>query len=362
MRRYDIDWLRAIALGLLIVYHTAIIFQPWAFWIQFPQSEEPWEGLWLAMAMLNTWRIPLLFFIAGMGAWFSIRRRGWGKMLGERSLRILLPLIFCGLTLVPLFAAIYLQSVDRPIVYQPGPGHLWFLANIFIYTLLASPLMFYFKRHPDSLFLRGCRRIATHPLGLFLFYLPFLLEVLWMNPPAFEFFMLTPHGFWFGLLAFTFGATFMAMGETFSTSVIRLRYATGGLALAGYLVRLIHYELDAPNMLTMFESLNWIFAIFGFAARYLNQPSRALRYLSEATYPVYVFHMLAMLGAALIVLPIGLPNPLKFLVITAATFLGSFGLFELTRRIPYLRILFGMHLKGPSTPPIRANTPAPPEP
>jgi len=28
-RRYDIDWLRVIAIGLLLIYHIAIGFHPW---------------------------------------------------------------------------------------------------------------------------------------------------------------------------------------------------------------------------------------------------------------------------------------------------------------------------------------------
>ena len=28
-RRYDVDWLRTLALGLLIVYHAVVSFQPW---------------------------------------------------------------------------------------------------------------------------------------------------------------------------------------------------------------------------------------------------------------------------------------------------------------------------------------------
>ncbi|SVA84838.1 uncharacterized protein METZ01_LOCUS137692, partial [marine metagenome] len=29
-RRYDVDWLRVLALGLLIIYHISVVFQPWA--------------------------------------------------------------------------------------------------------------------------------------------------------------------------------------------------------------------------------------------------------------------------------------------------------------------------------------------
>ena len=65
-RRYDIDWLRVFALGLLIIYHISIVFQPWAYFIYFPQSEKPIESIWLVMGLINIWRIPLLFIISGM--------------------------------------------------------------------------------------------------------------------------------------------------------------------------------------------------------------------------------------------------------------------------------------------------------
>ena len=66
-RRYDIDWLRVIAIGFLLIYHIGIGFQPWGVFIGFIQSEKPLNSLWIPMSMLNIWRIPLLFFVSGMG-------------------------------------------------------------------------------------------------------------------------------------------------------------------------------------------------------------------------------------------------------------------------------------------------------
>ena len=76
-RRYDIDWVRVIAIALLLIYHTAIVFQPWATMIFFIQSKESLLGLWALMSMLNVWRIPLLFFVSGMGVYFAIQKRDW---------------------------------------------------------------------------------------------------------------------------------------------------------------------------------------------------------------------------------------------------------------------------------------------
>ncbi len=93
-RRYDIDWLRVIAIGLLLIYHIGIGFQPFGVLIQFIQSNEPLEALWVPMSMLNIWRIPLLFFVSGMGVCFAIRKRNWKQLLLERGRRILVPFLF----------------------------------------------------------------------------------------------------------------------------------------------------------------------------------------------------------------------------------------------------------------------------
>lgn len=354
MRRYDIDWLRVIALGLLIVYHTAIVFQSWGGEIRFPQSEEAWHGLWLVMSIINTWRIPLLFFVAGMGAWFSIQRRGAGGMLKERSLRILLPLVFCSFTIVPLYYFLYQKWTGQEVEYVARPFHLWFLVNIFIYTLLLSPLMFHFKRHADSRILIGLRKLLKHPVGLFVLYIPFIVEAVWTSPFSFSLFVATPHGFWYGALAFLFGFTLVAVGDLFWNAVIRLRFILIGIGLLGYAVRFVYFQLEGPPAMMMAESLSWIFGLCGWAARHLNRPSPTLGYLTQATYPVYIFHMLAMLWSAQLVLQTELPTALQFVLVTLGTYAIGFLLYEVVRRLPVIRTLFGM--------PWRAKRPPPPLP
>ena len=131
-RRYDIDWLRVFALGLLIVYHISIVFQPWSYFIYFPQSEKPLESIWLVMGLINIWRIPLLFIISGMGVYLAMQRRNWKELLKDRTKRILLPLIFGSLIIVPIHVYIYMAFMCLGSSYVPNPGHLWFLGNIFI--------------------------------------------------------------------------------------------------------------------------------------------------------------------------------------------------------------------------------------
>jgi len=93
-RRHDIDWLRVITIGLLLIYHVTIVFQPWGVFIGFIQSQESIEALWTPMSMINIWRIPLLFFVSGMGVCFAIKKRSWKQLIIERTRRILLPFLF----------------------------------------------------------------------------------------------------------------------------------------------------------------------------------------------------------------------------------------------------------------------------
>ena len=144
-RRYDLDWLRVIAIGLLLIYHIAIAFQPWGVFIGFIQNNEMLDWLWVPMSMLNVWRIPLLFFISGMGVYLALRRRNIKELLIERSKRILLPYLFGVVAIVPLHILLWQSYYHQEFNYMINPAHLWFLGNIFVYVIALTPLFFFKK-------------------------------------------------------------------------------------------------------------------------------------------------------------------------------------------------------------------------
>ena len=134
-RRHDIDWLRVIAIGLLLIYHIAIIFQPWAVFIGFIRSTKSMESLWYPMTLLNVWRIPLLFFVSGMGVYFAMQKRNVVQLLMDRGKRILLPYLFGIVAVVPLHFFIFQDFYGQQLNYFVHPSHLWFLGNLVIYIL-----------------------------------------------------------------------------------------------------------------------------------------------------------------------------------------------------------------------------------
>lgn len=342
-RRYDIDWLRVIAIGLLLIYHIAIGFQPWGVFIGFIQSSESLENIWIPMSMLNVWRIPLLFFVSGMGVYFAIQRRDWKSLFLERSKRILLPFLFGIIAIVPLHVFMWQDYYSQELQYYPNPAHLWFLGNIFIYVLILSPIFFYLKKHEGGKVQKFLQLLLGNPFGLLVLMIPFVIEAEVIKPENFEVYAVTWHGFALGMVAFLVGFLCVYSGQTFWGNLTKWRWLLLGIAATFYFVRLLAFDLRTPDFMMAIESNFWIFTVFGFGHRYLNRPGKTLSYLSQAAYPVYIIHMAFLYLGSLLIFPLEINTGIKFVLLLLFTMAGCLGFYELViRRIKVLKPLFGL--------------------
>ena len=347
-RRYDIDWLRVIAIAILIIYHAVVSFQPWALDIAFIQSEQSLVWLWIPMELVNIWRIPLLFFVSGMGVCFAMRKRDWRGLLEERLKRILLPLVFGALVIVPMhFLVFQLHYPNIYLEYWPSMGHLWFLGNIMAYVILCLPIFHFFQKTPENAFIELLKRLLKSPLGLVIIAIPFIVEALVIAPHYFSMYADTLHGFLIGLLAFFFGYCFVSIGDVFFKLVYKHKLWLFLTALLLYFIRLLVFGLAyVPVWLISIESMLWLYAVFGYAYGYRNQPSALLSYLSPAVYPIYIMHMFFQYLTSSYVLKFDMSAVLQLVVIIVFTLLFIWLSYELiVKRARYLRPLFGLNYK-----------------
>lgn len=345
-RRHDVDWLRTLAMALLIIYHVVLCFQPWATIISFPQNDPTLEAVWPFMEMINIWRIPILFLVSGMGVRFAMERRDWKQMLKDRSVRILLPYLF-GIVVLQSLANILMPYLGWGAEYEITFGHLWFLLNIFIYFSSFIGVMIYLKDKPDNGFFRFLSKLIRWRLGLFLFALPLMLEAWLVNPQYFSSYVDSLHGWLMGAICFFLGFTFASLGEVFWPAVMRIRWLALAVAVPLFLVRVYVLGQELPlNWLTAFESIGWMLTVLGFGSRYLNKPSGSLAYFSKAVYPVYIVHLPIQFISAYFILALPLNAYLKLTLLGLCTFSFSLLLYEFVlRRIKWLRPLFGMKLQ-----------------
>jgi glucan biosynthesis protein C len=344
-RRYDIDWLRVIAIGMLLVYHIAIVFQPWGRFILFISNEESIDSIWPVMAMMNIWRIPLLFFVSGMGVFFAARKRNWKQLLGERAKRILIPLLFGIFFIVPIHIYLFQSFYSLETSYEPGFGHLWFLYNIIFYFLCFIGLAIYFPDNPNNSFLNSFRWILNKPGGLYVFIVPFIVIAELFNPQFFSIWYEGLHAFFYCMYAFFLGLSFVAVGDVFWQKVSQLRSVSLIIAVALYLIRYQYFDFNSPHFLTAIESITWIFTAFGFGYKYLNRSSKKITYLSSAAYPIYIIHMAFQYLACYWILPLEISAWLKLILIILTTYACCFLIYEfLIRRVKYVRPLFGLKL------------------
>ena len=343
-RRYDIDWIRVLAIGLLLVYHTAIGFQPWGFFIGFITNNEFLSSLWTPMSMLNVWRIPILFYVSGMGLFLAIQNRSWKQLFVERFKRIGLPFIFGSLAIVPIHQFIIQNYYGSALSYKASMGHLWFLGNILIYVILFAPVFYYLKSKSDTTVVVFIKRLFSKPIGLVVILLLFIVEAVTVQPPIFEMYAYTSHGFFLGLVAFLSGYLFMLSGTPFWKMIVKWRLVFLIIALTLFIVRCSQQEPQPNYYLLVVESNVWIFSLFAFANKYLSSGNKQLTYLKEAAYPIYILHMIFLYLGSAILFPLNLIVAVKYILVLLFTILGSVSFYELIiKRFNLMRLLFGLN-------------------
>ncbi|HAE27413.1 MAG TPA: hypothetical protein DCG58_09655, partial [Hyphomonas adhaerens] len=154
-RRYDLDWLRIIAFGLLIFYHTGMFYVTWGWHVKSVHVSPGAE--WLMM-LLNPWRLALLFFISGVALRFAADKLGGSTLARERAVRLGLPILFgmavfvapqSWLQLVEngefsgsfwQFWPHYLDFGSAFSITTPTWNHLWYVVYLLVYTLMLAPV------------------------------------------------------------------------------------------------------------------------------------------------------------------------------------------------------------------------------
>lgn len=375
-RRYDLDWLRIFAFGVLIYFHTAIIFIPDA--IPMVRNNELSDGLQTFVSISSQFRLSLLFFISGVGVAFARRNRTVSEFVVERSQRLLIPLFFSVLVVVPpmvytekLFIGEYSGSlidfygqVFTTGVYPAGNlswHHMWFVAYLYIFCLLGVYLFEWFEKD-DAQKLTGLTE-TMQGYRIFLPVLPLWVIELFLRPifPGFRDLIHDWASFshWFvvfvcgylianreSLLDFT-NQILMKSIALAVTSIGLMYLLFGGMEFS---VNMSDPSLPPKyfvnSLLRVVMVWSSILAFLGIVGRYFRFSSSVLDYLNEAVYPLFILHLpvIVILGFWIVQLEWGVWS--KYLLIANLTGPVILMFYHfLIRPFDQMRLLFGVKKK-----------------
>jgi glucan biosynthesis protein C len=361
-KRFEfLDWLRIIAILLLLFFHTGMLFVGWDWHIT---NRETIPALQLPMDLAHRLRMPLLFVIAGAGMWYALQRRSIGAFTGERALRLLVPAIAGMFIIVP--PQVFFERlahgewqggygaffVERVLQFQPYPEgnfswhHLWFIVYLFAYVLLLLPLMAWWRARCKDRQPKIAPGLWIHALAL-----PLGVNEALLKPLFPESHNLTSDWYIFNhyLLLTAYGFVLASMRGTWDWVADRRHWSLGlGVAvLAGGLTLIetgiIDRDTPADAMLANVFTWSWLLVFLGFGRQYLSVDNRLLRWARDASYPVYILHQTVIITVAYFVIEQPWTPGTKYWLVLLATLLSCVLLYELVlRRSALLRLLFGI--------------------
>ena len=377
-RRIDLDWLRILAFGVLILFHVGMYYVTWGWHVKSPFASHALEPL---MMLSAPWRLSLLFFVSGCATAFLHEKAAAG-FVRSRTQRLLIPLALGLWVVVPpqswaevteavgyaggylhflgLYATGYGGFCREDCLVMPTWNHLWFVAYLWCYTMIAALAWWAIpRRRLDRLGAAVARRLRgpgllAWPVAV-LAAIRIALVARFPDTHAlvddwFE------HANYFSIFAL---GVLLAREASAWDEIRRQRWTALGLALVGYGVvtaYFSHYaELAPPDWLRQLQRVfyaldQWcaIVAALGFARQWNPADSRARRYLTEAIFPFYIVHQTAIVLLAHFMKPWGLRPLVEGPLLVAATVAICLASFEIVRRVGWLRPLFGLAPKPPA--------------
>jgi peptidoglycan/LPS O-acetylase OafA/YrhL len=368
-RDFYVDRLRTVMTALVILHHTATMYGAigaW-FWREVAPSGSPSSHVLILFCTTNqAYFMGFFFLLAGYFTPASLERKGNARFVGDRLLRLGLPILGFGLILCPLTAGLvtYAQGDGFwPTIAwfwthrQFNPGPLWFTQALLIFSfaycawraVLGAPLP-QVERPPKPV-----------PSGRW-----WLLSALATGVAALAIRQFVPVGVNIFALQVGYFATYIVL---FAVGIAAWRYdwlrqltwknaQTGIIALAICWPVLpvaiaLAETLNGSGKSNFFTGFSWTaifyalwepFVAWGLIALWLlvfrermNQPSAFWTWLNRRAYSVYIIHPPVLVGIAVLLHGWVAPALVKFGVVGGLAIVATWLAADPLVRLPGIR-------------------------
>lgn len=290
MRFYDLDFSRALLLGLGIVLHAACL------------CGEINPNYNVLYDFIHSFRMPAFFLLAGFFAARKLREGNPFDFLSSRVRRLGIPFLFCGLIVNPLFncpnhvswLGFAAEAESKYWFNGDWLQHLWFLSCLLQYVVVA-----YCVNHFCPNFNRFLqqRRFGVRSLALFIALTWFIVTHLRVAIPSFG-----TGGLWFlsnpyDTLQYSvfFAAGYYLFFHQALLDQLRGQWVWNIVAVVSFWVLSStlgahHWGKYLAQIMTGVYVLSMCGILFAVAGRYFSARNRTITSLSAASYTIYLIH------------------------------------------------------------------------
>ena len=384
-RVHYVDWLRALAVLGVFVYHSLQPFSTDDWHVKNDRLSEVVGGV---ISFIDPWGIAFFFLIAGASTFLALRWRTASQYVGERLMRLLVPLVVAYLLLSPVQAFIEERHFGRytgsffsgvPLFFDDvwsnlrdtvshpllvgRTYHLWFVVFLLWFSLLGLPIFLWLRRSGGRRLSAWLRERAGRRGSTLLFAVPVALVPLAILPPW-------PDSQDWGSFAYLFG--FFVAGHVLMSYprlmeavrrdvVIALCAAIGvdSLILLTGVPGFLEGWQEGPSYSLMYvwayfaiavQAWAWVQFLLGLGMRVRSFQRPLPRSVGSAAMPFFLVHQPVILAIALFVVRWSAGIAVKWGVIVLASFVATAALATALARVPVLSAMFGVKRPASSPP------------
>ncbi|KAF7767553.1 hypothetical protein PCIT_a4510 [Pseudoalteromonas citrea] len=367
-RLHYMDNIRAIALLLGIVYHAALAYSPFMANIWFTADTQNSAIFDAVVHWLHLFRMPVFFIVAGFFAGYLIDKKSVKGFLLHRFKRLALPFMI----FFPILAGLFLHAIkwgsqfpeSLPPIFElfeqarntpPSTMHLWFIWNLLGFSLLFSVAMVFQQS------LLRVLKILSNQWALLCLLPCLILPALYSQFIPFP----APDKFNIEFWSYGFYGVFFLVGCGFyfnKTAVKNLTPHTPYLLIVA-LLSYTCYAFLFPQPPTIEQLLNltqtqhkptfdqhhillvivqsisivyWSLLAIVLAHKFLQRKNTLTRYVSDASYWVYLVHVPILIYIQMPLLAFDIPIFLKFLISVVITLAMSFVSYHMLIRYSFM--------------------------
>ena len=355
MRKHWIDNLRWVTVLLVLLYHVFYFYNNKGVvggvggFGEGPQYQD------VIMYILYPWFMPLLFIIAGISARYGLERQSGKEWFKARTRKLLVPstigLFFFGVFIgwfnsMASPAGDVLAELPGPVKYIiwtiSGTGPLWFIQDLWLLSLV---LLLVRKLDGKGRLMELCSKagiVSVILMGILL-WLGHQTLIMEPNPESAE-------GLWNLYKPFFYMIPFLMGYFVFSHDAVQEKIGRAWIpmmacaAVSGIALIAIGFGQDNTSPQYLRSPLNNIYgwlmclAMMGWFKARFDRTGRFAGYMTRSSYGIYIVHYLiiASIGYTMYA-NTQLPPACMYIILTAAVFTLSPLLYEILRRIPFIR-------------------------